>query len=322
MAKTPFYLRKAQTELIRSRYADRPTVQRLRLLGTKVQFLADDIWYWLSAPRVIALLMLVGGALGLALDYAYQRSHLDAGPMSMENNVFIALSPEFISIAIGILIIDWANGRVQHRQQVEALIHQLRSASTSLSQDALAELRTYSWLYDGTLEGEDLTQANLQDADLLISFLYETEDGSIVRQRIQPKLKGADLKFICLKGANLAGADLGKADLLAADLRGARLSGANLQLANLHAAECSGADFRGAALQGSNLTDANLKDALIGESIPICDRKTVLPDGTHWSSNQDLYRFVNQNNADFWQAPLFLHADSGLSDYQEEASYG
>jgi hypothetical protein len=64
--------------------------------------------------------------------------------------------------------------------------------------------------------------------------------------------------------------------------------------------------------------DANLKDAIISEDFPLCDRKTVLPDGTYPSSNHDLYRFVDHNRGDFWKAPFVLQTDSGCSDNLED----
>ena len=217
MTKTPFFIRKARLDLIRSQNDDHLAVMRFRLLGKKIQFLAEDIWNWLSAPRVIALLMLLGGMLGFFMDYAFQQEYPVARSLSLEN--------------------------------------------------------------------------------------IEPEVGSIVRQDLPRQLKGAELRFSILKGAILEGADLRKTDLLATDLSGAHLNGANLQAANLRAANCARTDLRGAALEGSNLTDANLKDANISENFPICDRKTVMPDGTFWSSNHDLYRFVDPNGEDFWEVP-------------------
>ena len=303
MTKTPFYIRKARLELIRSQNVDKLAVLRFQLLRKKIQFLTEDIWDWLSAPRVIALLMLFGGMLGLVMDYFSQQGYPVAWSLSLENNIFIAMCPNIVSIAIGVLIIDWANARVSKQHKKEELIYLLQSEFSSKPLEALAELRASGWLYDGTLERENLTQVKLQDANFLSSFFFEPEIGSKVRKPLSPKLKGAGLKFTCLKGANLAGADLRKADLFAVDLSGAQLNGANLQAANLWAADCSRTDLRGAALDGSNLTDANLKDAIITKNFPICDRKTVLPDGTYWSSNHDLYRFVEQSREDFWEAP-------------------
>lgn len=316
MTKTPFFIRKARLDLIRSQNVDHLAVMRFRLLGKKILFLAEDIWNWLSAPRVIALLMLLGGMLGFFMDYAFQQEYSVAWSLSLENNVFIAMGPEFVSIAIGVLIIDWANARFQREQKVEGLIRQLKSEFISTSLDALAELRVTGWLYDGTLERENLTQANLPDADLVAHHFIEPEVGSIVRQDLPPQLKGAELRFTILKGAILEGADLSKTNLVAADLRDANLRCADLQAANLRAVGFIRTDLRGSNLGGANLTDANLKDAIIRENFPICDRKTVLPDGTYWSSNHDLYRFVDPNREDFWEAPVdkFIKIEDQFED--------
>jgi uncharacterized protein YjbI with pentapeptide repeats len=276
---------------------------QFRLIRKKIQFLTEDIWDWLSAPRIIALLMFLGGMLGLVMDYISQQGYQITWSQSLENNIFIAMSPNIVSIAIGVLIIDWANARVSKLHKKEELIYLLQSEFSAKPLEALAEFRASGWLYDGTLERANLTQAKLQDANFLSSFFFEPEVGSIVRLHLSPKLKGAGLKFTCLKGANLVGADLRNTDLFATDLSGAQLNGAKLQSASLRAADCTRTDLRGAALNGSNLTDANLKDANISENFPLCDQKTVLPDGTYWSSNHDLYRFVDQSREDFWEAP-------------------
>ena len=63
------------------------------------------------------------------------------------------------------------------------------------------------------------------------------------------------------------------------------LCGANLRNANLQAANLWQTDLRGADLTGADLTDANLPGTLFDES-------TILPDGTHWSPQSNLARFV------------------------------
>lgn len=318
MAKTPFFLRKAQSDLIKAQDADRRAVLGFRLLGTKMKFLIEDIWNWFSAPRVISVLILIGGMLGLALDWAYKRGHLNKLPLSLEDNVLIALSPEYVGIAISVLIIDWANARVQKQQHKQELISRLMSESVSISSDALAELSASGWLYDGTLEREDLTEANLPDAKMVTSFIFEPQVGFFVRLPLPAKLKSAVLRFACLRGGNLEEADLSKTDLFGADLRGASLKMTNLKAANLRSADCTGMDLRGAALGGSNLADANLKDVIISEPFPVCDGKTILPDRNYWSSNDDFYRFVDQSREDFWKAPPCLRADALRSDYLGE----
>jgi hypothetical protein len=59
-------------------------------------------------------------------------------------------------------------------------------------------------------------------------------------------LRGADLSYADLRGANLFDADLRGADLSYADLRGANLFDANLRDADLSYADLRGANLRGA----------------------------------------------------------------------------
>ena len=89
-------------------------------------------------------------------------------------------------------------------------------------------------------------------------------------------LRGADLGFVKLGGANLhesdlrnvniQGADLSDADLGGANLHGSNLHGADLRNANLVGADLSGADLgftdlRGVDLHGAHLQSAKLSGA-------------------------------------------------------------
>ena len=74
-------------------------------------------------------------------------------------------------------------------------------------------------------------------------------------------LRGADLSYADLVGADLRGADLRYADLVGADLRGADLSYANLSGADLRGADLRNADLRYADLSYASLYDADLSGA-------------------------------------------------------------
>jgi hypothetical protein len=69
-------------------------------------------------------------------------------------------------------------------------------------------------------------------------------------------LRGTNLSYI-----NLCGADLSGANLSDTNLRNADLSGANLRRADLSGADLSEANLRGADLCGADLSDANLRRA-------------------------------------------------------------
>ena len=107
-----------------------------------------------------------------------------------------------------------------------------------------------------------------------------------------PSLRGIDLSWANLFGANLYNtnfrmANLRMASLWRTNLRNTNLSGANLYDANLHnanlrEANLSGADLRGAYLRNANLREANLSGTdlrmtdLIGANY---NERTILPEG-------------------------------------------
>ncbi len=96
-----------------------------------------------------------------------------------------------------------------------------------------------------------------------------------------------------LTDGTLSGARLHSANLQGADLREA-----NLQRADLYAANLQGADLRGAVLRKAYLGLANLRGAYLSRAK--FDEDTVLPDGTRWTHDSDLVRFVDANHPDFW----------------------
>ena len=101
---------------------------------------------------------------------------------------------------------------------------QLGSKVKDMAIAAAEELRRQGWLYDGSLQGVTLADANLPEANLS-----------------KANLDGANLSRACLYGANLSEASLSNANLATVDLRCANLGQANLKYADL--------------------TEANLQDA-------------------------------------------------------------
>jgi hypothetical protein len=70
-------------------------------------------------------------------------------------------------------------------------------------------------------------------------------------------------------------------------------------------ADLLGADMSGANLQETNLKEANLegtclRNFLLGDAI--FSEKTTLPDGSKWTPNIDLMRFVDREHDDFWRS--------------------
>jgi hypothetical protein len=109
-------------------------------------------------------------------------------------------------------------------------------------------------LSDQFLPGEDLSSADLLEANLTKADLFEAN------------LTKADLFKANLTGASLIEANLTKADLFEANLTGADLIGANLSGANLSGANLSGANLSGTNLSRANLSEANLSRANLSEA--------------------------------------------------------
>ena len=111
------------------------------------------------------------------------------------------------SILFTLLFVWLLFSQIQNRDLSKALaLEQVTSPSNEIAAKAVATLRNYGWLSDGTLRGTNLTLANLEGLSLI----------------------GADMQDVEFVSANLRGVDLSFANLSGADLLNARLEGALL----------------------------------------------------------------------------------------------
>jgi len=227
------------------------------------------------------------------------------------------LSTALIGAALTVFTLDLFQERRDDMRLKQRLLWNLRSTDSSIAVNALEEVRSYGWLYDGTLHSADLTGSNLQGATLVGANL---EGATLFVAKLQSaelwhaNLSGAYMEGVHLENANLLltnlkeaylanavleGAKLLRANMVDTDLRGAWLEGAYLRYANLQ-----GAELRQAQMQGANLTGANLKSVVIADKKYSArfDENTVLPDGTHWTPATDMARFTNPNHPDFWRS--------------------
>ncbi len=114
------------------------------------------------------------------------------------------------------------------------------------------------------LEGEDLEEAYLSEADLREANLSGAN--LAYSDLSDADLSGANLGWAVLYEADLSGAKAERADFTSADMRKADLSrasliGADLSLANLEGANLTRVDLRGAELYGANLEGTSLVGA-------------------------------------------------------------
>ena len=219
---------------------------------------------------------------------------------------------EALSIIVTILVLNRLsrdreqrdNEALQKRldeQELTRLKALLGSNENVVTKIAIAELSAKGWLYDGSLNGADLPVANLENADLMEIYLIDADLSEA--NLAGASLINANLAGVFLSQANLAGASLSQSNLTDSDLSFAHLLGADLTLAHLE-----GADMRTANLKDTDLRSANLKNAnMYGVR---CNNKTILPDGTNWTTDVDWSKYGAVQIED-WKEWLALSQGTG-----------
>ncbi len=224
---------------------------------------------------------------------------------------------ELLSIAVTVLIIERLNRRRAEQERKEELILQMGSPDNAFAVEAVRILRQKGWLEDGSLTGENLSNARLEYA-----VLWQ-----------------ASLVSMNLWNANLLGANLWRANLQASILWQATLAAANLWEANLQKAQLQGANLQGSYLREANLRGANLLEANLeavrfkNDSydciLPICDETTILPDGTRWTPDRDWREFTHpkewaaeqaKKRFTFSKSPGFARGDDSISGSKPNAA--
>jgi hypothetical protein len=122
------------------------------------------------------------------------------------------------------------------------------------------------------------------------------------------------IRLDLIRGAWLSGLNLQGFNFNSLNLEGTRLGGANLQNANLVSANLRNVTLDAADLRGADLADADMENALLGFVLGRAvldmtrlgstqfDAKTKLPDGTYWTNETDMARFINPANPKFWRS--------------------
>ena len=167
------------------------------------------------------------------------------GHQQPEGTFLRNISPELFGIVLTGVIINYTNERQQEKERKLILIAQLGSKRRDVTELAVIELRNRSWLYDGSLKGSNLSEANWSKANL----------------------EKINLAGSYLSGANLSEAALWRANLSGAVLTQANLSGADMNFANLSGAYLTKADLSGAVLAKANLTGADLVKATLSKVV-------------------------------------------------------
>src|SRR6266508_297747 len=112
--------------------------------------------------RVAARWLLLVGMVGLGL-YWYPSSW----PVStFVHDIYANAATSLLSISLTVLLIDRLYEQRDRAQLKKRLIWEMGSQDQALAVRAVKELRDAGWLTDGSLEGVDLTLANLAQAQL------------------------------------------------------------------------------------------------------------------------------------------------------------
>jgi hypothetical protein len=143
-----------------------------------IRFWKDNTWLYL----------IVGAVLGFAAYPLFNIAQTDfAGFLE-------SLAPEALGITFTILIIDRLDSVRENRLIREQLVRKMQSRDNKTALQAVEELRVLKYLMDGTLQGEDMRGAALENANLY-----------------QADLRRADLTNANLRNADLYGANLEEA---------------------------------------------------------------------------------------------------------------
>jgi hypothetical protein len=161
-------------------------------------------------------------------------------------------------------------------RELESLIEQLRMPDLHIRQSAFELLKVKGLLYDGSLNGADLSFVDLTGADLKESKLIGVD------------LSAASVRWADLTGADLRGAELRSTNFAQAILHQAILRDTNLYQANLGAAELKNADLTRANLGEADLSYADLNTAML-EGAYLVRTKMIQTDVTQIKCNQTTF---------------------------------
>jgi hypothetical protein len=249
----------------------------------------------------------LGGSLVLLTLGVWIGSLLFRADSGYASNLYTTL----LDVGITVLILNTLSEKREDKRLKAQLIREAGSSDNGIARRALKELAAYKWGFgdDQSMEKAYLHGANLHDASLDFANLQgsDLQFTNLNHARLtQANLVNAKLGYARMIEATPLYANLQKAQLHMADLRGAHLAGADLRNANLKRVNLEGAllwdaDLRGANLQWSNLLNVEVRDSLSDFGEALFDESTVLPDGSMWTSQDDIIRFIDPKHPNFWR---------------------
>ena len=204
-----------------------------------------------KAIKTTGVIILILGV-GLGFLYLYPPTWWLGGVI---NSFYTNLSTELISIAITILLINYLYEKKEEKNTKRRLIRELGSEDKGFSSRAVKELCEKKWLYDGSVNGCDLSNANLSGLNLSKAKLKNVN------------LTDANLTGTIFKDADLSGAIIKDALLVNANLAKCKLEGVKMINCNLYKANLNGVVVNNNAdLMNSNFELAEFIDAEISDT--------------------------------------------------------
>jgi hypothetical protein len=178
------------------------------------------------------------GILGIII-FLYGHTYLYQGfnYTALVNDFYANITVDLFSIFLTVLILDKLNERraeQQEESEKQSIIGQIGSSNNTFALEAVKLADRKGWLADGSLNGKNLSNANLEEAYLA-----------------NAKLSNVNLENSILYKANLSGANLTNANFNNTDLTRANFRVADLRGTSFKDAIWDGTDFRGALYDAS-----------------------------------------------------------------------
>lgn len=215
------------------------------------ELLRDYLKSILTRQRKLGIvLMLLGVVVGIVgfLNH-YGKLQLSVFATKFFSDFYTNISTDLISIALTILVIDRLNEQRATEQIKRQLIRDLSSSDYGFATRAARELKANDWLYDGSLNGADISGANLYNENL-----YGL-------QMVRGWLIGANLEFTNLNNATISDVTMNGSRLTEARMRNINLSESYISGSVLYKAVMTNSDLRRTDLSDSNLVNAILSDS-------------------------------------------------------------
>jgi hypothetical protein len=195
-----------------------------------------------------------------------------------------------VGVLITVSVLDLAARRreeIQKKiQRKELLLSEMRSGINTVARRAAEQLREDA-RKEGTLpsfRGEDFINANLDGIGFSDGDFQETH-----------------FVFSSLNDTRFFDCNFEKAFICATGLKGGYISRCNFRQATLVLVDLENTILTANVLAGADLSHANLKGVTFREGNMISG-KTIMPDGTNWSSNMDMRRFTDPEHPNFWRS--------------------